>query len=100
MNQTHTSGRVASAREWRCIYRVVSGSLKSVRTSVPLALLLAKRLHNELAGLAPVCIKIRSITRSFPISMGQTDGVTKRIDLPFTLAELWPNARPVSLGPG
>src|SRR5436853_2381100 len=88
MNQSYTSGRVATPFErWR-VNRVVSGSFKRVRTSILLSLLLAKSLHNAFVRLHPVGMKTRSVTCCFPESVGESHRITERINLPLALAQL------------
>src|SRR6267142_2322102 len=99
MNQSHTPGRVPPPSERQRVNRVLSRSLKRVRPCVLLSLLLAKRLHGAPGRLFPVGMKTRSVARCLPVSMSESHGITERVDLPLTLAQLFAYRGLVVLAP-
>src|SRR5690606_8207201 len=82
-DQSNGINRISIPFEWHAIGCPVRHSLKLVWHLAVLSLLLAECPHGEPDRFDPQTIKACSIIGGFPIFVRESNGITKRIDLPF-----------------
>ena len=81
----------------QCIF---GHALESVRPRSFAALLVAQGFQHEAHGFGPPCVEHRGVARGFPVAVGQSDHVTRGVQLPFAFVQFGLHLRPVVLPAG